>query len=190
MAEDLHAQLVELLISCGHTPQEAEHLARETARHLRSAAIGTSYGHLWPDDLPRVWAAAERHGRRRLVLEIVAEGREQDEYDGHVTARVVEAEDWPDWNEAQRVYAAYAQALAARWADTDPLSLTHRLVTADLEPSLDEVPPEPTKTPETALQEAYRLVAEAMTLAAHPVQREGLAQARRLLLNLGRRTLN
>lgn len=190
MAEDLHAQLVELLISCGHTPEEAEHLALETARHLRSAAVGTAYGHLWPDDLPRIWAAAEHHGRRRLLLEITAEGREQDEYDGHVTARVVEAEDWPDWSEVQRVYAAYAQALAARSAATDPLTLAHRLATADLEPTPDEVLPRPAASPETALQEAHRLVAEAMTLAAHPVQREQLAQARKLLLDLQRRTLN
>lgn len=190
MAEDLHAQLVELLISCGHTPQEAEHLARETARHLRSAAVGTTYGHLWPDDLPRVWAAAERHGRQRLVLEIVAEGQEQDEYDGHVTARVVEAEDWPDWNEAKRVYAAYAQALAARSADVDPLTLAHRLATADLEPAPDEGLPRPAASPETALQEAHHLVAEAMTLAARPDQRELLARARKLLLDLQARTLN
>lgn len=190
MPEDRHDQLVELLLECGHTPEEAEHLARETAHHLRSAAIGTSYGHLWPDDLSRIWAAAERHGRRRLVLEITAEGHDQDEYDGHVTARVVEAEDWPDWSEGQRVYAAYAQALAARSGDQDPLTLAHRLVTVDLEPTPDEVLPRSALSPETALQEAHRLVAEAMTLASHPVQRDQLAQARKLLLDLQRRTLN
>lgn len=184
MPEDRHDQLVELLLGCGHTPEEAEHLALETARHLRSAAVGTSYGHLWPDDLPRIWAAAERHGRRRLVLEIVAEGHDQDEYDGHVTARVVEAEDWPDWDEAKRVYTAYAQALAARSADTDPLSLAHQLAIVDLELTPDEVLPKAATTPETVLQEAHCLVAEAMTLAAHPVQRDRLAQARRLLLDL------
>lgn len=155
MPEDRHDQLVKLLLGCGHTPEEAEHLARETARHLRSAAVHTSYGHLWPDDLPRIWAAAERYGRRRLVLEITAEGREQEEYDGHVTARVVEAEDWPDWSEGQSVYAAYAQALAARSADADPLALAHRLATVDLEPTPDEVLPRPATSPETALQEAH-----------------------------------
>lgn len=124
------------------------------------------------------------------MLEIVAEGRDQDEYDGHVTARVVEAEDWPDWSDRQRVYAAYAQALAARSGNADPLTLAHRLATVDLEPTPDEVLPGFVTSSETALQEAHRLVAEAMTLAAHPVQRNQLAQARKLLLDLQRRTLN
>lgn len=124
------------------------------------------------------------------MLEITAQGREQEEYDGHVTARVALAEDWPDWSEAQRVYAAYAQALAARSSDADPARLAHRLATVDLEPTPDEVLPRSATSPETALQEAHRLVAEAMTLAAHPVQRDQLALARKLLLNLQRRTLN
>lgn len=107
-----------------------------------------------------------------------------------MTVRVVEAEDWPDWSETRRVYAAYAQALAARSADADPLALAHRLATAPLEPMPDEVLPKPATSPETTLQEAHRLVAEAMTLAAHPVQRNQLALARKLLLDLQRRTLN
>jgi hypothetical protein len=184
-------ELERFLVLTGHyTPEEVRRMAEFMVKSLQSVAPGASYGHMWPEDLPRLWAAAERNGRQRLVLEVSAEGQDQDEYDGHLSVRIVEASDWPNWDENKRVRFAYAEALAVQQGAPDPLAFAHRRAHAYLYPEPSPAPSVTASPPETSLQAAHRLVSEAMTRAPDPDQRDQLAQARKLLLDLQPRTVN
>lgn len=94
----IHA-IANLLEGAGHSPEEALALAEEAVHRSRTVSEGCTYGGLHPEGLTQLWNTAARHGKRRLVLEITAEGMTPDEYSGHLGVKVLEAEEWSEWSE-------------------------------------------------------------------------------------------
>lgn len=82
--------------SVAGTPEEAKAPAAEVRRSIHTAAPGTTYGHQHPQDLPGIWYGARQAGRRRIVLEVEVEAKQQDEDDGHINIRVLDAQNWPE----------------------------------------------------------------------------------------------
>lgn len=94
----IHA-IAKLLEGAGHSPEEALALAEEAVRRSCTVSEGCTYGGLHPEGLARLWNTAARNGKRRLVLEITAEGMTPDEYSGQIGVKVLEAEEWGEWSE-------------------------------------------------------------------------------------------
>lgn len=91
--------IAKLLEGAGHSPEEALALAEEAVHRSRTVSEGCTYGGLHPEGLARLWNTAARNGKRRLVLEITAEGMTPDEYSGQIGVKVLEAEAWSEWSE-------------------------------------------------------------------------------------------
>lgn len=91
------ARIAELLGESGIPPEEARRLAGQAALASRRVLVGQRYGRVFPADLPGLWLAASRAGRRRLVLEIENAAEERAEDVGRVNVRVLEAQNWPGW---------------------------------------------------------------------------------------------
>ncbi|MFC5849626.1 hypothetical protein [Deinococcus petrolearius] len=91
--------IAKLLEGAGHGPEEALILAEEAVRRSRTVSEGCTYGGLHPEGLTQLWNTAARNRKRRLVLEITAEGITPDEYSGHIGVKVLEAEEWSEWSE-------------------------------------------------------------------------------------------
>lgn len=87
--------IADLLERSGHTREEARVLAKQAVHLSRTVSKGCGYGGLHPEDLGRLWSTAASSGKRRLVLEITAEG-DRDEYHGQLRVQVLDAEEWPD----------------------------------------------------------------------------------------------
>jgi len=91
--------IADLLERSGHTPEQAQALAEEVIQRTRTVSEGCTYGGLHPEGLAQLWNTAARNGKRRLVLEVTAEGLTPDEYHGQIGVRVLETEVWPKWSE-------------------------------------------------------------------------------------------
>jgi cytosine/adenosine deaminase-related metal-dependent hydrolase len=103
MTDDLNEQLVSLLIRSGHTPEEARAAAEETLHHLASVGVGSTWGGMHAEFLPRLWAQATQSGhQRKLLLEITCEGDEYGEYFGHIRVEVKAAQSWTEYEQAWR----------------------------------------------------------------------------------------
>lgn len=105
------ARIAELLEASGLSPAEARARAAESVADLESAAPGSGYGHLHPAELGNIWQQAARAGRRRLVLEVVAEADALDDDTGRVNVRVLEADTWPEWTPEHTAQTAATDAL-------------------------------------------------------------------------------
>lgn len=104
--------IADLLEKSGHSPEEALTLAREATQRSRTVSEGCGYGHLHPEGIDDLWTTAARHGKRRVVLEITAEGETWDEVSGRVDVRVIETETWLDWQERPATWPEVMQGLA------------------------------------------------------------------------------
>ncbi|GMA17023.1 hypothetical protein [Deinococcus metallilatus] len=91
--------IAKLLEGAGHSREEALALAEEAVGRSRTVSEGCTYGGLHPEGLAQLWNTAAKNGKRRLVLEIAAEGMTPDEYTGHIGVKVLEAEEWSEWSE-------------------------------------------------------------------------------------------
>lgn len=105
------AQIAELLEKSGLSPAEARARAAEGVAGLESAAPGAGWGHIHPGELGNIWQRAARAGRRRLVLEVMAEADALDDDTGRVNVRVLEADTWPEWTEEHTRQRAATDAL-------------------------------------------------------------------------------
>lgn len=122
------AQIAALLEGCGHSPEDAQRLAQSAAQSAREAAPGAGFGNLAPHEIGAVWRQAARAGTRRLVVEISAEGYEQDDAEerGTVTVRVLEADKWPGHTDHHTAERAATDALLEEWADVEYLDADPR----------------------------------------------------------------
>ena len=93
-------QLTELLIEAGIAPKAAPGQARRMLESLNTVSAGSTWGGVHAEFVSRLIDKAMRQGHRRVVLEIEAEG-ERDEWFGHLSVTVREAQFWSEW-EAQR----------------------------------------------------------------------------------------
>ncbi len=88
--EEYRNRLLNLLKRAGHSEADAQRVATHLVHQQETVAPGAQYAGLWPEDLGSLWDRASVHGRRRLVLEIVA-----DEGTENVTVNVLEVSDRP-----------------------------------------------------------------------------------------------
>lgn len=100
--------IAQLLERSGHTSQEARRLAEEAVSRTRSVSENCTYGGLHAEDLGRLWAHAAASGKRRLLLEITAEGLTQDEDCGHLQVEVKGTQTWEEWEEERQAAALRA----------------------------------------------------------------------------------
>ena len=117
------AQIAALLEKCGHSPEEAQRLAQTAARSALEAAPGAGFGNLAPQEIGTVWKRAARAGTRRLVVEITAEGHDQEDAEerGTVSVRVSDAEKWPGHTDHHTAERAATDALLGEWDDVEYL---------------------------------------------------------------------
>lgn len=88
--EEYRNRLLNLLKRAGHSEADAQRVASHLVYQQETVAPGAQYAGLWAEDLGSLWNRAAMHGRRRLVLEVVA-----DEGTENVTVNVLEVSDWP-----------------------------------------------------------------------------------------------
>ncbi|WP_221091487.1 hypothetical protein [Deinococcus aquaedulcis] len=88
--EEYRNRLLNLLRRAGHSEADAQRVASSLVHQQMTVAPGAQYASLWPENMGSLWHRAVSHGRRRLVLEIVAEDQSE-----NVTVNVLEVSDWP-----------------------------------------------------------------------------------------------
>ena len=57
---------------------------------------GCQWGFVQPEWLPGLWKRAAQHGKRRLVLELVAQADHQDLWDGRIEVNVLADQTWEE----------------------------------------------------------------------------------------------
>lgn len=100
--DPMFTAIADLLERSGHPRQEAEALASEAVRKQREIEPGCHWGHVHAEQLPHFWNQAARHRKRKLVLEITADALSRDEWDGHISVEVKDAQTWAQFEEEQR----------------------------------------------------------------------------------------
>ncbi|MFK7603603.1 hypothetical protein ACI3L1_15470 [Deinococcus sp. SM5_A1] len=108
---DVTAPIAALLEKSGMTPETAAISAQHAVRDLANLAVGTGWGHLTPNEPGHIWTRAARAGRRRLVLEIVAEETALDDDTGRINVTVLMADTWPKWTDHQATLRGATHAL-------------------------------------------------------------------------------
>ena len=98
--DELFTALVQAARADGYSEAEAKQLALKVTQQFTAVDAGCTWGRVQPEMILTLWQRAAQHGKRRLLLEIVAEGDHQDAYDGHIEVRVIEHQTWQDY-EAQ-----------------------------------------------------------------------------------------
>ena len=92
--------LAEVLEKAGHSPVEARELAADFLRQQATIEQGCSWGGVRAEFLPQLWAQASANGnKRRVLLEITAEGDSYDEYFGHLRVEVKAAQSWAEYEQ-------------------------------------------------------------------------------------------
>ncbi|MBZ9753347.1 hypothetical protein K7W42_21155 [Deinococcus sp. HMF7604] len=95
--------MAEMLERCGHSPDEARLIAADMLQRQADVVAGCSWGGVHAEFLVQLWAQATHGGnKRRLLLEVTAEGNSSDEYHGHIRVEVKEAQTWADFDREQR----------------------------------------------------------------------------------------
>ena len=100
--------LKDLLISSGYSETDARSIALETMEKQAQVTPGVSYGGLHPESLGQLWLQARHSGKRQLLLEISAEGQDEDEDNGHLRVTVKGAQTWAEFEREQREAAERA----------------------------------------------------------------------------------
>ena len=93
--------LTEFLEGYGYSPEEAQAQAADMVQRQAAIDPGVTYGHVQAEQLADLWKRAARHGKRRLVLEITADALDSDEWDGHISVEVKDAETWAEYEQAK-----------------------------------------------------------------------------------------
>lgn len=95
--------MADMLERCGHSPEEARQLAAEMLQRQMDVAPGCSWGGVHAEFIPQLWAQATHGGnRRRLLLEITAEGDCYDDDHGHIRVEVKDAQTWAEFERERR----------------------------------------------------------------------------------------
>lgn len=101
--EQLLTAVTELLEKSGHAPEQARLMAADILKRQAEVTAGCHWGGVYAEFLPKLWARASSNGdKRRLLLQITAEGDCYDEYTGHLHVEVMEAQTWAEFEAAQR----------------------------------------------------------------------------------------
>lgn len=109
--EKMTEEVAALLEKSGLDAAEARARAAESVAALDTAAPGSGWGNLHPAELANIWAKAARAGRRRLVLEVSADGHDLEGDTGRVMVRVLDAENWAEWTDEHTRQRAATDAL-------------------------------------------------------------------------------
>lgn len=95
--------LADLLERCGKIRQEAEALAAEMLQRKRAADPGCSWGHIYPEQIVGLWNQGAKYSKRKLVLEITADGPTYGEWTGgHIQVTVKGAQTWDDYEQERQ----------------------------------------------------------------------------------------